>query len=298
MGIFLAMYLQKYPDEKLFTSLIRYHKFVKTKLQREDYSVRDGITSSRHRPYNYTWVAHFYLEMYKLTGELTYLSDYFHTQHKYFIDSRYKFYAIDVPISEGLNALKNAGLQEEYNTLLDDGRKTAANFIETSIYYPKSEVNYEQSIVGPSVILLLEMYQITNEVKYLNEAEKQLKALEAFGGKQPDYHLNDIAIRHWDGYWFGKKQFWGDVFPHYWSAITSEAFARYALVTGKQDYMHRAKTIVRNNLCQFFEDGSASCAYMYPEKVNGEKAAFFDPFANDQDFALVYYLRYLQLLNQ
>jgi hypothetical protein len=22
-----------------------------------------------------------------------------------------------------------------------------------------------------------------------------------FGGRQPDYHLHDVAIRHWDGYW-------------------------------------------------------------------------------------------------
>ena len=40
----------------------------------------------------------------------------------------------------------------------------------------------------------------------------------------------------------------------------------------------------------FFEDGKASCAYVYPYRVNGVRAGFYDPFANDQDWALVYYL--------
>ena len=29
---------------------------------------------------------------------------------------------------------------------------------------------------------------------------------------------------------------------------------------------------------------------MYPNKVNGVRTGFYDPFANDQDWALVYYL--------
>ena len=52
----------------------------------------------------------------------------------------------------------------------------------------------------------------------------------------------------------------------------------------------RAENIVRYNLCLFFEDGNASCAYIYPNKVNGVKGGFYDPYANDQDWALVYYL--------
>ena len=40
----------------------------------------------------------------------------------------------------------------------------------------------------------------------------------------------------------------------------------------------------------FFEDGKASCAYLYPYKIDGVKGQFYDPYANDQDWALVYYL--------
>jgi hypothetical protein len=203
-----------------------------------------------------------------------------------------------VPAKLGLDELRKVGRMAEADSLLADYRLTAAKFLQNSLFYPKSEVNYEQSIVAPSVIFLLEMYQITKEAPYLAEAEKQLMALESFGGDQPDYHLNNIGIRHWDGYWFGKYEFWGDTMPHYWSAITSEAFWRYAQITGKQDYLKRAEIIVRNNLCNFFENGSASCAFLYPARVNGQSASFYDPFANDQDWALVYYLDFLAANNQ
>ena len=49
----------------------------------------------------------------------------------------------------------------------------------------------------------------------------RLPWLLAFGGPQPHVRLRDIAIRHWDGYWFGREQLWGDTFPHHWSALTA-----------------------------------------------------------------------------
>ncbi len=295
MGVFLAMYLQKHPDIMIQKSLERFCKYVHTKLQLPDYTVLDGLTSTRKRIYNYPWVAELYLEMFKLTHERTYLTDFYHTSRKYFKEGAYHFYGIGFPVQDGLAELKKAGWTNEYDSLLSDCRKTAENYINISLYYPKSEVNYEQSIVAPSVIFLLEMYQVTGEKKFLNEGEKQLKALETFAGKQPDFHLNEIGIRHWDGYWFGKRQFWGDTMPHYWSTITAEAFARYAEISGNNEYQKRAETIVKNNLPLFFANGSASCAYVYPAKINGQKAAFFDPFANDQDWALVFYEKCLRL---
>jgi len=36
----------------------------------------------------------------------------------------------------------------------------------------------------------------------------------------------------------------------------------------------------------FFEDGTATCAYVYPYSVNGQKTDFADPYANDQDWGL------------
>ena len=53
----------------------------------------------------------------------------------------------------------------------------------------------------------------------------------------------------------------------------------------------RAEKIVENNLCLFMPDGTASCAYIYPRRVNGKPGKFFDSYANDQDWALAYYLQ-------
>jgi hypothetical protein len=134
---------------------------------------------------------------------------------------------------------------------------------------------------------LLECYQLTGEERYLACAKQVMPALEAFGGRQPDHRLNDIAIRHWDGYWFGKREAWGDTFPHYWSATTGWAFYRYWQATGDENYLHRGREILMNNLSSFRPDGSATCAYLYPDVVNGEPGRFADPLANDQDWALV-----------
>ncbi len=78
--------------------------------------------------------------------------------------------------------------------------------------YPASEVNYEQAIVAPSVMFLLQLYMETGRQKYLDGAKIQMPVLEAFNGKQPSYHLNEIAVRHWDGYWFGKREMWEILF--------------------------------------------------------------------------------------
>lgn len=64
----------------------------------------------------------------------------------------------------------------------------------------------------------------------------------------------------------------------------------YALATGSEEYMDKVKEVVRNNLCNVFEDGTGSCAFVYPKRINGEQAHFADAFANDQDWALAFYL--------
>ena len=169
-------------------------------------------------------------------------------------------------------------------------RRQAEFIIKKGVDYPEHEVNYEQTIVGPAVTFLLEMFLTTREQKYLDECQPHLECLEAFNGRQPDHHLHEVAIRHWDGWWFGKRPLWGDVFPHYWSTVTAVAFQRYHQATGDDSYRLRAEKIVAGNLSLFSDDGSASCAYLYPLLVNGHPGKYYDPYANDQDWALVNYL--------
>lgn len=52
----------------------------------------------------------------------------------------------------------------------------------------------------------------------------------------------------------------------------------------------RAEDSRRGVLPLIFPDGTASCAYLYPHNVNGIRAGFYAPYANDQDWGLYFYL--------
>ena len=303
MGILLAEYCRQYPDEKIQRALERYAKFVREHLQYPDYRTKsDARSGGKNRGYNYAWVADFYFRMSLLTGNRQYALDGYATLQSLYRQFGYGFYCIDYPVTTGLQALEKAGLTFERKQMLLDFRTTADIFAKNGLDFPSFEVNYEQSIIAPAVQFLCEVYLITGEKRYLRSVRQMMPALEALAWHQPDHHLNNIAIRHWDGYWFGKRRTWGDVFPHYWSTITAAAFHYYAKALTHEgtdtasvaDYQQRAKNIVRGNLSLFFEDGRATCAFVYPRSVNGQHAHYADAFANDQDWALLFYL----LVNQ
>ena len=291
MGILLAEYCRHHPDAKMQQALERYAKFIREKLQQPDYTTTSSVSRKvKNRGYNYPWVADFYFRMYLLTGNVQYAYDGYGTLRALYRQFGYGFYCIDYPVTIGLKTLQQAGLTFEHNQLLYDFKATANIFLKNGLDFPKFEVNYEQSIIAPAVQCLCEVYLATGEKRYLNGAKKLMPALEALHWHQPSYHMNEIAIRHWDGYWFGKRKTYGDVYPHYWSCITAAAYHYYAKATGSSDYREKARRIVENNLSLFFEDGKATCAFVYPRRVNGEPAHYADAYANDQDWALMYWL--------
>ncbi len=291
MGLLMARrYLQNH-NAQLKESVLRYVKFVREKLQTPEYVTYSSVDQKgRNRGYNYMWTAGLFFHAYQMTGDKQYALDGFHTLEAMYRQFGYGFYAIEIPAQLALESLKKAGLTKEYNQLLKEFKRSGDEFVKNGVNYPKHEVNFEQSIVAPAVHFLEQLYLITGEQKYLDEVKRQMPVVEAFNGFQPSFHLNDIAIRHWDGHWFGKREMFGDTFPHYWSAITAAVFHLYARITGEQAFQHRAENIVRGNLCLFTKDGRGSCAYLHPYRVNGVKAQFYDPYANDQDWALYYYL--------
>ena len=277
-------------------ALERYAKFVREKLQYPDYRTKSNARhGGKNRGYNYAWVADFYFRIALLTGNKQYALDGIGTLRSLYRQFGYGFYCIDYPVTTGLKALEQAGLDFERQQLLQDFCTTADVLVKNGLNFPKFEVNYEQSIIAPAVQFLCEVYQATGNKRYLTAAQKMLPALEALQWHQPSYRMNEIAIRHWDGYWFGKRQTYGDVYPHYWSAITA-AYHRYAQCIADSDpkaaadYQQRAEQCVRDNLCLFFEDGRATCAFVMPRRVNGEAAHYADAYANDQDWALMFYL--------
>jgi hypothetical protein len=294
MGHFLALYYLKTKDEKVKESLLKYASFVRNQLQDKDYNTWSTVDhTGRNRAYNYPWIADFYFRMFQVTGDRQFLLDGYSTFKSMYEQFGHAFYASG-DISLITNLLRDNQMETEAVSLLADFRESGDSFLKIGVNYPPHEVNYEHGIVCPAVGTFLRLYFVTGEKKYLDGANLQLPLLEAFSGYQPSYHLNDIAIRHWDGYWFGKRETWGDVMPHHWTAGTAIDYKLYARATKDSSYQQRAENIVRNNLCNFFENGRASCAYLYPYKVNGVKAQFYDPYANDQDWALA---SYLQIVN-
>lgn len=290
MGVLIARALQQNllkDREKAEQSLREYRAFYLRELVNAATGLVcncSGKDNSYFRLYNYPWAVTFFLECWKLWGEKEDLKTAVRITEKFYEQDGFRFYPIEMPIVMLCQELKKAGEQEDLKTVKDLFRCHADQLIEIGTAYPASEVNYEQSIVQPAAEVILQVYEVTGEEKYLRGAEQQIAVLELFDGQQPDYHLHETAIRHWDGYWFGKRRVFGDTFPHYWSAENGRTFKRYARLTEDKEYNIRGEHSLRGVLSMFFEDGTATCAYLYPYSVNGQKTDFADPYANDQDW--------------
>ncbi len=297
MGILLARYLQIYKDRRLSDSLADYIAYV----ERELFDRESGVVYNDYqrdnrwnRLYNYPWISVFYLELYRLYAKREHLRASYLALKSFYAQGGGAFYAIEIPLREIVEALADAQMHSEREELLSYFAGHCACIMEHGLDYPAHEVNYEQSIVAPAASLLLQMYAVTKEEKYLAGAKTQIGVLELFSGLQPDYHLHEVAIRHWDGYWFGKRKMFGDTFPHYWSALTAVVYEEYAALTGSEKYRKKADEAYRGVLSLFKPDGSASCAYVYPVSVNGSACGYYDPYANDQDWGLYFMLRHVQ----
>ena len=301
MGLLVCRYLQMRRkaartllDIQLEESLNRYIAFVRRCLvNAETGEVCNDYPMDNHfkRLYNYPWYATLFVELYRLFGRANDLTTACNIIRRYYAEGGAAHYPIELPVLALTHALKEAGRGQEYRELAALFTGHADQVAALGLAYPPFEVNYEQSIVAPAASLLLQTYALTGEETYLQAGKQQLEVLALFNGRQPDVHLFETAIRHWDGYWFGKNKIYGDTFPHYWSALTGCCYALYAKATGDPAYAARAEAALRSPLALIFPDGSASCACLFPVCVNGRPAAGYDPYANDQDWALYFALR-------
>lgn len=295
MGVLGALWLPRCRDEtfkkQLAASLDRYAAFVSRELEGDDGTIYGNIGRKHwERLYNFPWFAHFHLAMYRATGDADHLDRMLRVFRSYYARGGAKYYAIGIRVTDSLAALAEAGRDADRAELLGLFRAHADTLLKIGTDYPPFEVNYEQSIVAPAVQLLLEVHHATGEAAYLDGAKKQMPVLEAFAGKQPDHRLNEVSLRHWDDFWFGKIRAYGDTFPHYWSAINSQAYAFYGKAVGDAWWIERARNVCWANLSLFDADGRASCAHLYALTTNGVPGQRNDPWANDQDWALVYLL--------
>lgn len=296
MGVLGALWLPLCRDAafkaELAHSLRRYSDFIARELENEDGVVFEELgRKTSHRIYNFPWVAHLHLVLYHATGDGGQLDRFVRVMRAYYATKGgLKFYPIGIPARDGIKTLEQAGRTADRDELLANLRAHADQMLATGLDYPRSEVNYEQSIVGPAVQLLSELHLLTGDPRYLAGAKAQMPLLEAFAGLQPDSRLHEISIRHWDDYWFGKIRVYGDTMPHYWSAINALAYAYHGLGAKDANWLRRADTVVKGNLSLFTPEGAGSAAYLNARTTNGQRGERNDPWANDQDWALIYLL--------
>jgi len=304
MGLLMTRYLQTHDDPEVRASLEKFEAFVRREFFDENtgevYNTI-GKEPQHLRLYNAPWMITFWLEMFRLKKDQLYLDFICKTMEYYYRSGGSHFYPNGATFAEVIPILRENGYGEAAERLLRLCREHVDTIVRNSTNYPKHEVSFEQTIVSPAVAITASYYQVDPVPEFLEDASKHVKILERFNGRQPDHRLNEIPIRHWDDYWFGKSQLFGDTFPHYWSVLSARAFMMYYDISGDAEYLDKARRCLRNTLCLFADDGTASCAYVYPYSVrmvgaDGKCGArvrgeFNDEWANDQDFALYFILR-------
>lgn len=283
------------PGPEIDAALAGFADFARAQLIDADGTVRWGsdTTATRPRLYNVPWLAQFFADQHLLYGDPADLD----------LAARLLERGDELGAGEHLSiggpeAVLHVGDLLSARGERDRADRLAANLTEAARHFaalgpglPGHEVNYEQSMVAPLVSLYALAYQVSGEEALLGPLAEALRWLRAFGGPQPHVRLRDIGVRHWDGYWFGRNRQYGDVFPHHWSALTAVALTQLppSLRTTESDAA--AERIFTANLALFREDGSATCAFVMPSCVDGVPGYREDPLANDQDWALVLWLR-------
>ncbi len=293
MALLMAKYLQTHDNAKIRKALDKYIDFVLREVfDAETGEIFDGVRKNVKfkRLYNAPWVTTLFTEMYLLTKNETYLKYVVKILEHYYSIGGERFYPNGLSMRKTINAFSESGLKKETEMVKKWYITHVDNIVTNGLSYPKHEVNYEQTIVSPAATFVSEIAFVTDDEKYKNEALKHIEILERFSGHQPSFHLNEIPIRFWDDRWFGKERLFGDTFPHYWSCLTARAYTAYYNCSGDEKYKIAAEKCARNCLCLFNDKGEGSCAYVFPFKSGNIKGAFYDEWANDQDFALYFYL--------
>lgn len=294
MALLLAKYLRTHPNEKYMAALEKYIEFV----FREFYDTNTGRVypgigkcAERIRLYDAPWVADLFCEVYYLTGDKKYLYEIIKIFDFYYAHGGDHFYPNGFSPKKCVEALRDAGMDNEAKALFEKFKIHVDNMVKIGTNFPPHEVNYEQTIVSPAATFISEMKLLTGDDLYTKAAALHIELLDRFDGAQPDHHLHEIPVRYWDGFWFGKALQFGDTMPHYWSCLTARSFADFALASGNDAYLGKARECIRNCMSNYRKGGKNSCAYIYPYKVNGKRGKFYDPFSNDQNTALYFALQ-------
>ena len=288
MAVFIAKYLRKTGDTYVKKSLELFTEFVLRECVDEETGIsfnNIGRAANVVRLYNAPWVVLYFCELYLLTKEKRWIDLAIRMIIPYYKNGGTKFYPNGIRFWEIAYAIRESGQTDAYNEVMELFDEHIENLIKNGTNYPPHEVKFEQTIVTPAACLMLDKYLLTKDEKYLKEAKKHLDILIKFNGTQPDYRLNKVPLRYWDNYYFGKTRScsYGDTLPHPALAHSAHCFYTYGVVTGDKKWINYGIQCWQSGYCLFKANGVGISAYVYPERVNGFKGAYYDKYANEQD---------------
>ncbi|MCQ2386447.1 MAG: hypothetical protein MJ078_07230, partial [Clostridia bacterium] len=217
MGLFLTAYLQKHSNPQAYQALEKFEQFV----LRELFDTETGYVYNTigkdpayTRLYNAPWMVTLFEELFYLKHDKIYLNYIHRALRHYYSMGGTKFYPNGSVFAHLPALFRQNGMNAEADELEQFIAKHVETICANGICYPPHEVRYEQTIVTPAAGITGEYALCHPAPEWKEETGKHIEILERFDGTQPDYHLNSLPIRHWDGYWFGKAMQFGDTFPH------------------------------------------------------------------------------------
>ena len=298
MGVAVARWLQTHDDDEARASLDLFEAFVRRECyDGETGAVYDtiGRDPAFRRLYNAPSLSRLWVELFRLTRDPKYLDDLERTLLGFYELGGDTFYPNGTDFASDVALLEREG--RDASELRAHLERHVANIVANGLRYPAHEVRFEQTIASPAVHILANYFRLVDRrPDVLDQLKLHAEVLRRFNGNQPDHKRHEIAIRHWDGYWFGRNRTFGDTL-HQHSALSARAFLLYAAATGEPGWRERAERCLRNCLFLFRPDGTATAAWLLPfstvllgddgeplgPRRRGERP---DPFVNDMDLAL------------
>jgi hypothetical protein len=308
MGIAMLKYLQNTPDEKLIKSIETHREFVERELvDTESGTVYNeiGRDNTWLRIFNFPWFSIYYLEWFKLTGERSFLEISAKILLSYYKNGGENQNSQMIEAVEILELLKENAFSDLYDKLKSDFLNHCDKMIELDANCQNEECGYVVEFPTVNTAYASQAFILTGNEKYKKAASIFEKRIAPFYSFQPDCHLNSISVRHWERYWFGKKDEYCDTMPQQWACIVAWAYRWYDKAFGT-DHSTLKKEVTHNSLCLYREDGFAANLFAPAFKttvfssVEGYTAPFmalgefydknYDTRANDQDWIL-YFLK-------
>lgn len=307
MGLVLIRALRLKRDPLCEKALERYVRFVRRELV--DSQTGEVFNEIRRkntwlRIYNFPWFASFFLELYELNGNRDDLLLSAAIMRRYYALGGAEQDSQCIPMMEMVQALEAANLPGQAEALRGLFEGHAQSILARNMASPSIEMGYAPEMSQTAAAYLAQVYLMSGNAALLELMHREKTSAESFFDWQPDCHMNGMGLRHWDGYWFGKRMQYGDLYPQHWNVLAGEMYYFLARVEQKPQDMELARAIYRNNLCVFLPDGFASSGYLYPRRITQYAAepeklnpsmttgtAYgqrLDDWANDQDWALYY----------